>query len=245
MSANLLPPNRPILNGRVVQVAHLSPDTRAQMFALMQQYYLNVTWASFSGDLNDKQWVMLVADQSSGQVRGFSTLARFRICVDDQPATMLFSGDTILDPTCRGNKTLHRLAGRHMLQVAAAVAVEPVYWFLICSGYKTYRILPVFFDEFYPCYQHPTPLSARRLLDTAAFERFGARYDARQGIIRLEHATPLRAGVADIDARRLRDPHVAFFVAANPGHTAGDELVCLTRLAADNLTPAGRRIAEG
>jgi hypothetical protein len=61
--------------------------------------------------------------------------------------------------------------------------------------------------------------------------------------VRLQHATPLRAGVADIDTRRLHDPHVAFFAAANPGHTAGDELVCLARLVPENLTSAGRRMA--
>jgi hypothetical protein len=224
-------------------VAELSPATRAQMFALMQHYYLNVAWPHFVHDLEQKQWAVLITDSNSGQVRGFSTLARFRVCSGEQAATMLFSGDTIVERDCWGDLTLHRLIGQHMMHMAASVPHEPVYWFLICSGYKTYRMLPVFFREFAPTYQRPTPPPDRRLLDAAARQQFGARYDATQGVVRLEHATPLRTGVADIDAQRLHDPHVAFFAAANPGHTAGDELACLARLASANLTAAGRRMA--
>jgi hypothetical protein len=212
------------------------------MLALMQQYYLNVAWESFMHDLRNKQWAVLVAD-SSGRVRGFSTMTSFRIYVHNQSATMLFSGDTIVDRECWGDMTLHRFMGRHMMQIAADMPAEPVYWFLICSGYKTYRMLPVFFREFYPSYQYPTPPPVYQLLNATARQWFGARYNAEQGVVHLKHATPLRAGVADIDAQRLRDPHVAFFAAANPGHTAGDELVCLARLTAANLTAAGRRVA--
>jgi hypothetical protein len=31
--------------------------------------------------------------------------------------------------------------------------------------------------------------------------------------------------------------YVAFFLSRNPGHAAGDELVCLTELSPANLTP--------
>ena len=41
---------------------------------------------------------------------------------------------------------------------------------------------------------------------------------------------------------RLANPDVAFFARVNPGHEAGDELVCLTTLDDDNLTRAGRRM---
>ena len=69
--------------------------------------------------------------------------------------------------------------------------------------------------------------------------RYGRRFDGR--VVRLAHPTPLRAGVADLTAHRLRDPHVAFFASANPGHGAGDELACLTHVHPGNLTEAGLR----
>ncbi len=64
-------------------------------------------------------------------------------------------------------------------------------------------------------------------------------------MVRLAHATPLRPGVAELESRHLRDPHVAYFTAANPGHARGDELACLTEVHPSNLTPAGRRMLEG
>jgi len=115
-------------------------------------------------------------------------------------------------------------------------------WCQVLADARAGRMQPRYDREFYPTYQHPTPPHVRRLLDAAAGRRFGPRYNAEQGIVRLKHATPLRPGVADIDAGRLHNPHVAFFAAANPGHTAGDELVCLTRLTPANLTSAGRRV---
>jgi hypothetical protein len=39
-------------------------------------------------------------------------------------------------------------------------------------------------------------------------------------------------------------PEVRFFLAANPGYVRGDELLCLCRLAPDNLTPIARRAFE-
>ena len=77
---------------------------------------------------------------------------------------------------------------------------------------------------------------------TLARQRYGDRFDAASGIVRLEHPTPVLDGVADLTPHRLSDPHVAFFAAANPGHGAGDELACLTLIHPDNLTPAGQRM---
>jgi hypothetical protein len=42
----------------------------------------------------------------------------------------------------------------------------------------------------------------------------------------------------------LRNPHIAFFVAQNPGHAQGDELVCLARIHHDNFSAAGRRMTR-
>jgi hypothetical protein len=82
------------------------------------------------------------------------------------------------------------------------------------------------------------------LMNHLASERFGPEYDPDTGIVRFSSgATPLREGVADITPDRLRDPHISFFVARNPGHVRGDELVCLARFHPDNFTAAARRLA--
>jgi hypothetical protein len=60
--------------------------------------------------------------------------------------------------------------------------------------------------------------------------------------VRFPEPTPLRSGLAELKPARLRDPHVAFFVRANPGHARGDELACLSEIEYHNLTPAGGRM---
>ena len=79
-------------------------------------------------------------------------------------------------------------------------------------------------------------------MDCLALERWGARYDAARGIVRLPNPQLLRPGSAGIPAGRLRDPHVANFARCNPDYERGDELVCLAAVSEGNLTPAGLRI---
>jgi hypothetical protein len=45
-----------------------------------------------------------------------------------------------------------------------------------------------------------------------------------------------------VTVERLRDPHVCFFLARNPGHASGDELCCLAPLTRANFTPAAYRV---
>ena len=237
------------LTGAVWCVGDLGPGQCERMHALLARYFANATRAGFERDLAEKEWAILLADAASGELGGFSTLMRLRATVDGKPVVAFFSGDTIVAREYWGESALARLWAGHVFALADGVRRdEPdaaVYWFLISSGYKTYRFLPTFFREFYPTHERPTPPGIRRTLDVLGELKFGAAYDRVRGVVRLAQATPLRPGVAELGARHLRDPHVAFFAAANPGHARGDELACLTEVHPSNLTPAGRRMLEG
>lgn len=235
---------RKSLTGQVRPVADLHPAECDRMYTLLTSYFANTTPAQFARDLAEKEWVIVLHDEATGQIQGFSTLMRLRAVVDAQPIVAFFSGDTIIDRSYWSELELPRLWARHVFGLAAEIHDARVYWFLISSGYKTYRFLPVFFREFYPTCGRPTPPAVQRVLDTLGRLKFGGAYDPSRGVVRLAQPAPLRPGVAEIHERRLRDPHVAFFVAANPGHIYGDELACLTELTPANLTAAGRRMAE-
>jgi hypothetical protein len=114
------------------------------------------------------------------------------------------------------------------------------YWLLLTSGFRTYRFLPVFWREFFPSRDRPTPGAMQELIDQLARERFGDAYDPARGIVRFPRPQRLRPALAALPAGRVADPHVAFFLTRNPGH--GDELVCVTELTEANLTAAGRRM---
>ena len=231
--------------GRVRLVADLTTCERDRMYSLMTSHFARVTRGRFEQDLSEKTWVCVVTDLASGQMIGFSTLMRFNAEVGGEPVEALFSGDTIVAREHWGQQVLHRTMGQLMLSLAEQSPTKRTYWLLICSGYKTYRFLPLFSREFYPRYNACTPSGVRRLIDTLAGDKFGSEYYPDAGIVRFDEPTPLRPGVADIDARRLRDSHISFFVRANPGHLMGDELVCIAEVAPTNLTGAGRRFVLG
>lgn len=225
--------------GRVVARRSLTPAEQAGMYRLLTRYFAGVTRERFEQDLAEKDWVILL--EAGGEIVGFSTLMHSRTEVGGQPVIAVFSGDTIVARESWGESELPRLWIRHVLSVTAGEEAR-VFWFLISSGYKTYRFLPVFFREFYPTCARPTPAFAKQVMDHLAGAKFGAEYDQAAGVVRFREATPLQDGVAEVTERRRKDPHVAFFVQANPGHAAGDELVCLCELTPENLTAAGRRM---
>jgi hypothetical protein len=222
------------------------------MRSLLQRYFLGVTPGRFEQDLAEKQSVILLRDAADGALGGFSTLMRLETALEGREGRRVvafFSGDTVVDRAYWGETELPRCFARHVFALAEterrAAPATGVYWYLICSGYKTYRFLPVFFRDFFPTYRRPTPAAARRILDALGAWKFPGEYDAAAGVIRPRRATPLRPDVAMVESRLLRNPDVAFFVAANPGHAAGDELACLAELRPDNLTRAGRRMLYG
>jgi hypothetical protein len=100
----------------------------------------------------------------------------------------------------------------------------------------------VFWREFFPRFDVPTPREIHSLLDQVARERFGAQFISDAGIIRFTRPQRLRKHLQAIPPGREHDSHTAFFLRRNPGHVNGDELVCLTELCLDNLTAAGRRM---
>ncbi len=231
------------LTAKLVPVSTLTPALHDAMFALMDEHYANVHRRVFAADLAEKRWAILVRDAVSERLCGFSTLMLLDADVAGRPIKALFSGDTIIHRDCWGERAFARAWGRFALTLIDDHPDAELYWFLISQGYKTYRFLPLFFHEFYPRPAAPTPAVMRAIIDALAGERYGASYDAAAGIVR---ATPtqyrLRPGLADVTPERLRDPLVAFFHAANPGHARGDELGCLAPLTRGNFTPAAYRV---
>lgn len=214
----------------------LDAATKDAMFQLLCRHFDAVERSVFEADLAEKDRVLLLPDES-GALRGFSTL---RVWEDStRGLTVIFSGDTIVDQAAWGSPAL----ARGWLEAAMAVldqASGPVWWLLICSGYRTYRFLPLFFREFWPRFDAETPESARALMDGLASGRYGDLYN--NGVVRMAQGARVRPEVGGLTEARLSNPHVAFFAAANPGHVHGDELVCLTRVDPANFTAAALRV---
>lgn len=230
------------LSGTVQLVSTLSPAEEERMFSLLATYFAHTTRQRFATDLAEKEWVILMREEQTGIIQGFSTLMQMTEEFAGGPVTIFFSGDTIIHRDFWGETVLPKLWSRHVFSLAAARPEQKAYWFLICSGYKTYRFLPVFFREFYPDYRSPTPPQLQALIDRLGRHKHGDEYDANRGVVTFKEPSPLREGVAEITTQRLADPHVAFFRQVNPGHDLGDELACLTEISPCNVTAAGKRM---
>jgi hypothetical protein len=222
------------------QVPAVQPRDRDDMFALMDQHFESMVRHRFEEDLAHKDWVMMVKD--AGQLVGFTTVRLIDTRISSRDATAVYSGDTLVSPAHRMGAAFARgwfVAMRHVQQSRPE---RPLYWFLLSSGFRTYRFMPVYWKEFYPRHDCPTPASWQADIDHLARMEFRDTYDATLGIVRLAHPQVLRRDVREIPAGRTKDSNIAFFERRNSGHLQGDELVCLTRIAKDNLTPTGMRM---
>lgn len=234
------------LTGSVVARTRLTPSDRDRMYDLLATYFSGTLRELFEADLCEKEAVVLLRDRKSGEIHGFSTFMRIETSIDGQDIVAFFSGDTIVARPYWGETVLSRLWSRTIFaeadRIQARRPATRVYWFLICSGYKTFRFLPVFFREYYPHPERPTPPGIKDILDSLGKSKFGDQYSAVSGVVRFHRATPLRRGIADVTEQRLRDPSVASFAEMNPGHSEGDELACITEVSWSNLTRAGERM---
>src|SRR5919109_132834 len=85
------------LQALTVSVASLDAATRAEAFALFQHAYEGADRARFDRDLAEKQLVILLSDRESAELKGFSTVLHREVVTSRGPATLVFSGDTVID----------------------------------------------------------------------------------------------------------------------------------------------------
>ncbi|HEY1170482.1 MAG TPA: hypothetical protein VGH19_03845 [Verrucomicrobiae bacterium] len=218
----------------------LTAEQMAEMLGLLAKHFEGVTAEQFARDLAEKNWVVMICKE--GRLVGFSTLLVYETTFEGELVSVVYSGDTIVDPAAWGSSALARGWITAVNELRLHYPRGKYYWLLLSSGFRTYRFLPVFWREFYPHCEQADPQHMMRLRDHLAKERFGERYDEQAGIVRFSQPQRLRQELREVPESRRDDPHVELFLKLNPGHGQGDELVCLTELCAENLTRAGRRM---
>ena len=231
------------LTGTIRDVSTLSAREQMTMFSLMRSHYTNVKREKFLTDLAEKDGVLLLSS-GTGVIQGFTTFMLMEFAFRNQPVYTLYSGDTIVDRSCWGQMELFRCFGA-LFRKFIQDQKEPLYWFLLTKGIKTYLLLPLFFKRFYPNCRTETPLETRELMESLAYRKFGEFYHKEQGIVRVvPRADSLQEQFASIPEHKRKNPHVRHFTAHNPGYTEGDELVCLARISASNFTPKAQRFVK-
>lgn len=216
-------------------------DTEA-MRDLLGAHFEGVEDGQFADDLREKSHVLRV--WKGDELVGFSTLLACRCEIEGEAFNLLYSGDTIMSPACWGSPVLARGWIAMVLDLQQTMPPGRCLWLLLSAGFRTYRFLPVFWREFWPRFDAVMPEAVRTLRDRIAVGRFGDAFDREAGVVRFPRPHRLRGALAEVPDSRRQDPHVSFFLAANPGWREGDELVCLTEIDSSNLTSAGRRMVR-
>ncbi len=219
--------------------SEIGAGARNAMFALMSEHFLNLERGRFETDLNAKSGAILL-ESDNGTLRGFSTFLIYRD--EALSAQVIFSGDTIIHQDSWGHPTLFYGFGQLLRRMIDNRAKgEKAYWFLISKGFRTYAMLPLFFENFWPAAQpSEDSLALRPLLDTVATNRFGEQYSAQTGLIAAGHDF-LNEKLAQIPDHKTDNPAVRFFLERNPDYQTGTELACLTEISVENILPPARR----
>ncbi len=222
----------------VIETAYLTNSQISAMYRLMQKHYKNVDQFEFEDDLAEKKWTVLLIEAASGTIKGFSTQMVFEHCYGDDILLIFFSGDTIIDSNHWGSQVLPNTVARLMQQEHLKFPDKKLYWMLISKGFRTYRYLPAFFNSFYPRYDRQTPLWEIGLINSLGRRKFADQYNAHKGVVVPSgHSPSLKKEFATLSKAHQTNPHVQFFLQANPGFRLGEELVCIARFDEQNLKP--------
>jgi hypothetical protein len=232
------------LEAHTLPVAALDAAIRAKAFALFQHAYEGADRTRFERDLDEKQLVILLRDRLSGELKGFSTVLLRDVSTRAGRATVVFSGDTVIDREYWGQKHLQLAFTRLLVTLKLRSPHRGLYWFLISKGWRTYLLLANAFVRAVPRWDGADDRELRRILDAQASARFGPQYDPDRGIIRytIPHER-VRTGLAPVSDELMSNPHIRFFVERNPGHAEGDELACLAEVRVTDLMKLGLRFS--
>ena len=218
------------------RISQLEKSEKEAMYLLFCRYYSNVTLDQFYKDLNKKDYVFLLRDKITLDVKGFSTIAELNVEYNNRNIRGYFSGDTVIDKEYWGQGTLGVNFLKFLFLQKLKRPFSPLYWFLISKGYKTYLLMANNFKEHYPRYEQKTPNDKKWIMDSFGKELYGKYYDHNKGIITYsKHEANikdcLKSDITPITKEMLfANDRIKFFAEQNPDWQAGDELACIAKM---------------
>lgn len=222
------------LRSKITAIGDLSHPEKLEMLELLRTVFDHVNSSSFFCDLNSKDEVCLIQNDSC-EIVGFSTLKYLSLKFDKVSYPLIFSGDTIIHPHYWGTLELPIVWGEHLLSKFHSSSPPP-YWLLISKGIRTYKFLPAFFRNYYPCSKSPTPLLEQEIMHQAGSLLFPNQYDSSSGLVQPNNSSYyLKKEYAQVQAGVPARPHIDFFYSLNPRFYQGAELLCIAQMSPQNL----------
>ncbi len=209
----------------------LSDELKEQMWQLYVENYNDVTRQEFEKDLKKKNKLFIGCDKHTKEFAGFSAMEFYTEYVNGKKISVIYSGDTMIKKQYWGQKGLHNRFYIEALKHKLTHLSTPLYWFMVCMGYKTYLIMAKNSLEYWPNYNKKTPEDNLQVLNTIAGNKFGNAYDPSLNIINTKGVgCTLDPSVARITKTVLEIPEVSFFIKRNPKYAEGAELANISHL---------------
>ena len=220
------------LTARYRPLRAISVDDIERMHKLFSTIYENADVPTFLRDLSRKDGAIIVRDKRTKEICGFTTIKKVPLWDGRRRAIGVFSGDTVLDPSCWGDRALKDAFTRHLLYLWLTSWGRPLYWLLISKGYKTYMLLVNNFVNYHPRPDGAVDPKLELLVRDYSEQLFPGKYDERRGVLDFgEGSQRLREEVAPITAEmRLHNPVINYFERRNPGWRVGHELPCIAEI---------------
>lgn len=218
---------RVALKAAYARIGDIDVHAIRQMYAVYSQYYENTTWDIFLHDLSKKTGAFILRNPA-GKVVGFSTIMTTDLPVNGRTVRGLFSGDTIIERAYWGARALPFAFFRFLIAEKFRYPFQPIYWFLISKGFKTYLLLANNFFNFYPRHDGGDE-HLGDIVDAYCEQLFPAYYDRDKRILDFgDNYQPLKSDVAEItEQMREANPAIRFFEDSNPEWRRGTELPCV------------------
>ncbi|HKV58456.1 MAG TPA: hypothetical protein VJO32_09240 [Ktedonobacteraceae bacterium] len=223
------------------KVAACSEYEKETFYRLLCHEFSGVSWHDFMRDFREKDAVMILRkEHDTGEIVGWSTLMVLTLDVAGKEVKGVFSGDTAVLPEYRHSTGLGVELSRYFMQAYRQFPLHHAYYILISKGWRTYKIMPFFFKEFFPRYDKLTSAGDRAVIDAFGQKKYPHHYQSATGVITF---SPQRVRLESIDAIPAKmDEHTRFFLRSNPGYLEGHELVCIARITPDNFTNRLKRV---
>ena len=229
-----------LLYSSIVLKKELSDLQRKEMWQLFNKYHAFTDQEVFFKDLEDKTHVILLND-NEGALRGFKAIHKYHFLFQGKMLNIVYSGNAIIHPEFWGSQEFVRTFTQFMSTSMSERPDLPLYWFLICSGFRTYRSLSIFFTEFYPKFDRPTPSYEKKLMEALATTKFPEEY--RDGMVHVkEKKDSLLEELAN--PKNRNNPHIKYFLKKNPNFRKGNELVCLAEFSIENTRGLAKKMAK-
>lgn len=216
------------VQSQVVPVGTLTEAHRQEMLALMVAHYDGIDADVFFADLADKNDVFLF--HAEGRLIGFSTIL-CRRHPGIPRATVLFSGDTVIDKEYWGRSFLQISFGRYVLLRKLSRPWEPLYWMLISKGYKTYLMMRRNYPWSFPQPGRACPERERQAMEAFYGDRFDGSYDRALGLIAKGSGSyAVKEEWSEPPPDLCDDPELQHFLRSNPHCRDGVELACIAEI---------------